>query len=213
MSQQQKRSELFHYSLELEYALADFFGHDSKWYGTAGAFHNPARVREALLAATSKIRARLEEIITADDRLLLITSVALDAIEREAKQLRADSNNQLEIIAHLLHLVAHLLGYDWQAGKPNRHIVYFQTADQEWIDDTARYPDTMRPSATQLESQKRLEIASIPYDQNLRIAQIARIMRLSESMVKDLLVRAGKIERKSQTKAYKKESEGYLDRQ
>jgi hypothetical protein len=212
LSRQTKHSAPFHYSLELEYALAAFFGHDSKWYGTAGGFHRPARVRSALLAATSKIRARLEDIITADDRLLLTTCLALDAIEREAKELREGSNNQLEIIAHLLHLVANLLGYDWQAGKPNRHLVYFQTADQEWIDDTARYPDTVYRSFTQLESQKRLEIASSLYDQNLRVAQIARIMRLSEPRVKDLLVRGGRIERKSQTKEYKRESETQQDR-
>jgi hypothetical protein len=139
-----RHAELFHDSLELEYALAEFFGHESKWYGTAGAFGDPASVSEALLAATLKIRARLKEIITTDDRLLLTTTITLDAIEQEAKSLRQDSNNQLELIADLLHLIAVLLGFDWQAGKPNRHIIYFQTADQEWIDDKARNPDVVR---------------------------------------------------------------------
>lgn len=197
MARQTDKSDKFHDSMELEWTLLEFFGHNSSWYGTAGSFNDPKRVREALLASTSRIRARLGEIITMDERLLLITSSALDEIEGEARKLRTNSNNQLEIIAHLLNLIAYLLGYDRQSGKPNRHVVYFQTADQERIDDITRNPGVPHFSSAQFELEKRREIVCMLYDQQIRVAQIARIMRSSEPMIRDLLMHAGKMKRKS----------------
>ena len=162
----------------------------------AATFKDVSKVREALLQATKKIRSHLEQIITADDRLLLTTSITLNSIEEEIRNLTEESNNELEIIADLLHLIAHLLGYDWNMGETNRQVVHFQTAEQERIDDMKRHPNQIQG----LEHEKRLEIAMNLYDQKLRVAQIARIMKLSEHVVKDMLVRAGKITRKEQTK-------------
>jgi hypothetical protein len=197
-----EQSELYHYSLDLEYTLLELFGKNSKWDGCAGAFQDVAIVRQAILAATFKIRSRIVDIVTADDRLLLITSLALDGIEREAQELRGDGGSLLEITAHLLALVAYLLGYDWQMGKPNRMVIYCQTSDQQWIDDTNYHPEAKNPSHSRAEFDKRLELVCMLNAQKLRIPQIARIMNLSETNVKNLLVWASKVERMSQTKAY-----------
>lgn len=191
-----ENSNQYHYSLALEYALLEFFGHNSKWHGRAGGFQNVKYVREALLATTTKIRKRIEEIITVDDRLLTTTCLTIDAIASEAKALSYERNSLLEIVAHLLHLVAYLLGYDWLKGKPNRHVIYYQTADQEWIDDTARHPDIMQFTSRNRETDKRYEIVNALFDDKFRIAEIARIMRLPESLVRDMLIYAGKIKRK-----------------
>ena len=50
-----KNSNPYHYSLILEIALQEFFGYKSKWYGSAGGFQNPQRVRESLVAVATKI--------------------------------------------------------------------------------------------------------------------------------------------------------------
>lgn len=196
MKHTRRHDNRYHYSAKLEWALLELLGEKSKWSDMAATFKDVSKVREALLQATKKIRSHLEQIITADDRLLLTTSITLNSIEEEIRNLTEESNNELEIIADLLHLIAHLLGYDWNMGETNRQVVYFQTAEQERIDDMKRHPNQIQG----LEHEKRLEIAMNLYDQKLRVAQIARIMKLSEHVVKDMLVRAGKITRKEQTK-------------
>ena len=197
MKHTRRHDNRYHYSAKLEWALLELLGEKSKWSGMAVTFQDVSKVREALLQATKKIRSHLEQIITADDRLLLTTAITLNSIEEEVGNLTEESNNELEIIADLLHLIAHLLGYDWLTGETNRQVVYFQTAEQECIDDMKRHPNQIHGK---LEYEKRLEIAMNLYDQKLRVAQIARIMKLSEHVVKDMLVRAGKITRKEQTK-------------
>jgi hypothetical protein len=158
----------------------------------AGGFANPRLVREALVAVSTRLRSRTREIITADDRLLLTTSLAIDALEREAKRLRASSNNQLELVAALLHLVAHLLGYDWMRGAPNRQVVFFQTLEQQLADDrlsgSASYGEE-----SMAEFKKRLEVVTGLYDDGLRPAQIARVLLMSEQLIKQLLIRSGKL--------------------
>ena len=197
MKHTRRHDNRYHYSAKLEWALLELLGEKSKWSGMAAMFQDVSKVRGAFLQATKKIRSHLEQIITADDRLLLTTSITLNSIEEEVGNLTEESNNELEIIADLLHLIAHLLGYDWLMGETNRQVVYFQTAEQECIDDMKRHPNQIQGK---LEYEKRLEIAMNLYDQKLRVAQIARIMKLSEHLVKDMLVRAGKIARKEQTK-------------
>jgi len=194
-----KNSNPFHYSIAFEMALQEFFGHESKWYGSAGGFQNPQNVKDALIAVTTRIRKRLNEIITSDNRLLTVTNSIVDALEGQSKLLSADNNNFLEIIGLLLSLIAHLLGYDWLKGKPNRHVIYYQTAEQQWIDDVAQYPDTMNYLSRNKESQKRYDVVSSLYDEGFRAAEISRIMRLSEPLVRDMLADAGKIKRKPPT--------------
>jgi hypothetical protein len=188
-----KESNPYHYSLQLELALAEFFGYESKWNGSAHSFENVRYVRKALLAVVTKIKKRIAEIITVDDRLLTATNVTVDAIEGEAKILSNEQNSLLEIVAFLLHLVAYLLGYDWLRGKPNRHVIYYQTADQELIDDKAQHPDAMNLASKNKEDYKRYEIVNELYEEKFRVAEIARIMKLTEPMIRDMLKDAGKL--------------------
>jgi len=177
----------------MEYSLREFFGYQSKWDGTAGGFGSAKYVREALLAIVKRIRKRLEEVITTDDRLLITTHMTLDALENSAKALQDNQWSLLEIVAHLLHLIAYLLGYDWLEGKPNRHIIYYQTADQTWNDDVAQHPETRQFKAQNKEDIKRYEIVNTLFDEKFRIAEIARVMKLSEPLVKDMLISSGKV--------------------
>ena len=190
----------FHYSLELEYALLTLFGERSRWDNMAAAFQNPKFVREALLASVRRLRSRTRQLITSDDRLLLTTSIALDSLEAEAKRLTSASNNQLEIIAALLSLVVYLLGYDWLSGSPNRQVVFFQTLEQQILDDQHRHSATS-PGSIMTEFQKRLEAVTRLHDEGFRPPQIARILLMSEQLIKQLLIRAGRLTRASNIKA------------
>ncbi|MBI3324266.1 MAG: hypothetical protein HYZ92_03205 [Candidatus Omnitrophica bacterium] len=191
----------FHYCLVLERALEEFYGERTKWARAAGAFADVGNVREALTEAIDKIRKHLDCILTADERLRLLASLDLDALQRDVRSLSESNYSELEIMSGLLLLVAHLLGYDWYVGKPNRQVIYYQTAEQEALDDfkydSTEYHQDMRSG---LEHKKRVEIASMLHDQQLRVAQIARIMKLPEPVVKDLLVQAGRITRIHQTR-------------
>ena len=198
-SKHQPKLEPFHYSAGLELALEQFYGHASSWYGSAGSFQNPLYVRKAIIAATRAIRRRLQELLTADDRLRLTTALTLDGIERDARLLSATHNNVLDLLGRFINLTAYLLGFDWLLGKPYRQVVYFQTLDQQRIDDRMRHPASPYEQAM-LERDKRVGIASRLFDDGIRVGQIARIMNLSETITKDLLVRAGKIVRDKNTK-------------
>ena len=74
-------------------------------------------------------------------------------------------------------------------------MIYYQTAEQERLDDVARHPDTMHFASRNKEDSKRYEIVNTLFDETFRIAEIARIMRLSESSVRDMLISSGKIKR------------------
>jgi len=189
-----KFTERYHYCMDLVVALQNLFGFGKKWDNMAAAFENDKNVREALYDAIGKIQKRLDDILTADDRLRLTTSLTLDRLKKEIHDFSDGSNNELEIIAQFLLLVTYLLGFDWFRGEPNREVIYYQTAEQEAFDDAQRHPNDFYPEG-KLEFQKRLEIACSLYDQKLRIVQIARIMRLSQPLIKDILVRAGRIQR------------------
>ena len=93
-----------HYSLELEYALNEFFGSEGRWKGLAGAFAQPKMARKAFREATRAIRRRLSQIITVDDRLQLLTAIRLDALERAASRIDENGGGLLEVSAELLYL-------------------------------------------------------------------------------------------------------------
>jgi hypothetical protein len=181
-------SNPYHYSLSLELALLEFFGYNSKWHGAAGGFENVSYVRKAILSATKKIRNRGTEIVTVDERLLTTINTTLDAIEGSTKVLSNKQDRLLDIVGHLLHLVAYLLGYDWVKGKPNREVVYFQTASQKWVDDLSQCPETIQSASRNKEDNKRFELVNALYEEKFRIPEIARIMRLSEPLVRDMLI-------------------------
>src|SRR5258706_4977114 len=100
----------YHYCLALEHAMHEHFGSKSRWYQSAGSYHEPKYVREALLAATKRVRARLEDIITIDSRLEDAIGSTLDSLEREIHNI-GKQDNQLDIIARLLMLGSYLLAY------------------------------------------------------------------------------------------------------
>ena len=190
-----EKSNQYHSSLPLELAMLEFFGYESKWNGNYRGFVNVKYVSEALLAIVIKIRKRVTEIVTDDDRLLITTNKYIDLIDKEADALSNDHNGLLEIIAYLLHFIAILLGYDWFKGKPNRQVIYYQTATKKLIDDNKLHSDSINVDSRNKENNKQYEIVNDLYDEEFRVAEIARIMNISESLVKEMLIYSGKIKR------------------
>lgn len=188
------KDHVYAYCVELECALTELLGANGKWQGMASSFRNHRRVCTAVCDATRVIRKRLANILTADDRLWLTTDIQLAAIEKTAKGLRANGEGILTLLAQFVHLVALLLGYDWFLGKPNREVVYFQTRNQQIIDDEGRHPNSNFYMG-KLEHECRVEFAKDLYAKGMRVAQIARILNQSEAFVKNVLVRQGVVTR------------------
>ena len=192
-----ERRSRFHYCDAMEHALSNLFGL-ARSDGVAGLCEDACHVRRQLLKAVRRIREHLDGIITSDDRLRITTASTIDALEQEVKRLREGDDNSLEIIAQLMLLVSELIGFDWDTGKVNRHIIYYQTRDQQQLDDEKTHP---RDYCFMLEGDSigtgRRKVAMVLKDEGFHVAKIAAIMKLPESRVKGLLreatnVRAGK---------------------
>jgi len=112
--------------------MQDLFGR-KHYDGMASVFEDYAFSKECMLRAGKKIRRRLNEI-TMDERLREITNIILNRLERNSKEMSEEINNDWYLIAHLLDLIVHLLGYDWLDGRVHRHVFFYQDRAQEQID-------------------------------------------------------------------------------
>jgi len=193
------RPDPYAYCMSLEEALLNLCGQKSQWYGMAGSFQNPTSVRRSVRAACNQIRRRLREIVTVDDRLALLVQTDLEAIERAVGGLGKKSGAEIHTIAELINLTAHLLGYDWLEGQPNRQVMYFQTKEQQQKDDRERHPTSPEKFREEVLTPRQEFICNL-HARGLRVAHIAEIMNQSETVVKDILVRSGKISRGTNTK-------------
>lgn len=123
----------FKYNMDFELALCHLLG--GKYSGTAGVFSDAEISKEYLQIAIERIKERLNEINTMDERLCLTTSITLKNLGEYAEKTSEKINNDWLIISNLLKLVALLIGYDWHEGKIHRQISYHQNREQE-IEDT-----------------------------------------------------------------------------
>ena len=188
MSKLPQQAHRFHYCHELERALTELYGRGSRWNRSAATFTKPNAVRDALTAAARRIRRRLNDLTTVDHRLNVTTSFTLTRLEAEAGRLRNPHQNDLEIVATLLRLVAKLLGYDWRDGRPNRDIVYTQTAAQASYDDE-RWRGLDGMDECDHASRKRHELVFALHAEKHGTAQIASILNLPMPVVKRMLMR------------------------
>ena len=173
--------------IALEYVLLELFGATSRWQHSAQKLRSGAKLRKAFKAAARRIEQRMDDITTADVRLLHAVQCDLDALRSAADTLPSNREALLSVAAALLHLIAHLLGFDWHRGKPNREIVYFQTRVQAAYDDKRSHAKEDVVAGVELTFSKRCELVMLLSDQGLRPAQIASIMRLPEKQVREII--------------------------
>jgi len=175
-----ERGERFKHNLILEYVMLDLFGSKGRHYhGLAGAFRDTAFCRKTMLKAIRKIGKRLDEIITMDERLRQMTSSILESLEHYIKETSEKVNNDGYIIAKLLDLIVHLLGYDWLDGKIHRHVFFYQNKGQEQLDWRKRQESREYYDSLRLDTKRRYMLVNFLKRNKIPKHQIARLLGLS----------------------------------
>lgn len=177
-------------SMFFEFAMQDLLG--PKYYGSAGGFSDPTFCKECMIRAVKRIRNRLDQILTVDERLRHSTGIILDRLESNVKETSEKVNNDWEIIADLLDLIAHLLGYDWLDGEIHRHVIFFQDRTQEQFDcikQKSEYYDELC-----LEEKRRYMLVTFLEKNQIPKYQIARLLGISVRRVNRILLGIKKYE-------------------
>lgn len=172
------------YCQSLQFAMMELYG--KNWDGTAGLFTTNRFTANALKKAVRKIRNRLEQIITTDDRLRMRVADQIAALEANLKTFSNGHSNLLEITAELLTLIALLIGFDYYKGIPNRYLIYYQTKEQQETDN--RFLEKNSPALDEnSEYGERVKIASMLQRKGYAIIHIAKIMNRPKEHVRHWL--------------------------
>lgn len=179
-----EKSARFKDNWELEYVMQDLFGR-KHYNGIAGGFSDSSFCRKYLLRTVSRIRDRLHEI-PMDEQLIQVSGSILDNLEANVKEVSEEVNNDWQIITNLLHLIVHLLGYDWLDGKIHRHVIFCQDKAQEqedWkIKEDRAYYDQYR-----LEEKRRYMLVNLLERSKVPKYQIARLLGITIERVRKIL--------------------------
>jgi len=181
----ERKVERFKYNMDLEMALCNLLG--DRYYGSAGEFSDAKTSKEYLLTALKRIRKRLNEIITSDERLLMMVNQNLDGLENYVKDTSESVNNDWFIIARLLDLVTRLLGYDWAEGKVHRQIIYYQEREQEEEDHKKEIGDPDYWKEFRGDMRIQYEVIYLLRKRGLSMNQIARVLNISRDRVSKIL--------------------------
>jgi hypothetical protein len=122
------RKETHNYGMEFEMVLRLILG--DKANHTAGGNLIPSRTKAYLLQVAKKLKDRVDNIVTMDERLHGMLFRKLDELESEVKGIRKDAN-WMKMAIILLDIACRLLGYDGTDGRVQREVVFFRTRDQE----------------------------------------------------------------------------------
>jgi len=121
----------FHDSFAMEATDWEFFGEQNRPKGYASAFNNYNNVKKRCIAFIKKIRRRINNIVTNDIPLNELLLGELKVLEEEVKNISEKSFNEIDIIADLFRIIAHLLGWDCLDGKFYRTPIFYQSKEQE----------------------------------------------------------------------------------
>jgi len=176
--------------------MQDLFGR-KHYDGMAGAFVDPIFCKECMLRAVKRIKNRLDDILTMDERLRQMTGIILDRLEGNVKEMSEEVNNDWAIITHLLDLIAHLLGYDWLDGRVHRHVFFYQDKKQEQLDwkirkGTREYYDLLR-----LEEKRRYMLVNLLKKNQIPQYQIAKLLGISVGRVSRILLEIEEYEKET----------------
>ncbi|MDD3735057.1 MAG: hypothetical protein PHO31_01100 [Candidatus Pacebacteria bacterium] len=189
LDEKQKR---FKYSSAFESAMRELLG--DRAYHSADSATNPAFVKKVCQKALNKIRERIDNVVTMDERLRAMLFLEIGYLEKEISKINKE-NNDWEIISILFHIIARLLGYDWASGKVCREVVYFRNKNQEYQD---YLNDFIAAEKREKKYKKRLQEFEYIYLQRCKEViqlknkgfhsnQIARIMNMTEYAVNQIL--------------------------
>jgi len=186
------RKPRFKYSMNFELAMREILG--DKAYHSADSAGNPTSIKKICKKALNKIKERIDNIVTMDERLRAMLFSEISYLEKEISKIDKESNDW-EIISILFHIIARLLGYDWISGKVCREIIYYQTKDQmycDYVNDCAvaenrrKKYDTLWKESNEIYLKRYKEVIRLK-EEGFHPNQIARIMNTSEYAVKQML--------------------------
>ena len=189
------RSTRFKYG-SLLFAMQNLFGR-KHYEGMAAAFSDPTFCKECMLKAIKRIRNRLDDILTMDERLRQTTGMILDSWESNVKEMSEEVNNDWGIIANLLDLIVHLLGYDWLDGRVHRHIVFYQDKAQEQLDWKIRKGKREYYDGLRLEKKRRYILVNLLKKNQIPKYQIARLLGISVRRVSRILLEIEEYEKET----------------
>jgi len=189
------RSTRFKYG-SLLFAMQNLFGR-KHYEGMAAAFSDSTFCKECMLKAVKRIRNRLDDILTMDERLRETTGLTLDSLERNVKEMSEEVNNDWNIIADLLELLVYLLGYDWLDGQVRRHIVFYQDKTQEQLDWRKRKGKREYFDEWLLDKKFRYMLVNILKNNQLPKYQIARLLGISMRRVSKILLEIEEYEKET----------------
>ena len=121
----------FHDSFAMEVTDWEFSGEQNRPKGYASAFNNCNNFKKRCLAFIKTIRRRINNIVTNDIPLNELLLGDLKVLEEEVKSTSDKNFNEIDIIADLFKIIAHLLGWDCLDGKFYRTPIFYQTKEQE----------------------------------------------------------------------------------
>lgn len=158
-----------------------------KAYHIADSSLNMSSIKKLLQEALNKIRERIDEIITMDERLIEMLFLDLDRLKWDIKSI--DKTPKASLIANFLSIIGRLLGYDWMDGRTYRTPVYFRTKSEEFADYRNRKGSSYRKFREE-ENNLVLERHKITKElkaKGLTTNQIARVLNITEYAVNQLL--------------------------
>lgn len=179
------KSDRFKYNMIFEIAMQNILG--THYSHSAELFREVDYSKKYLRRAIKKLRKRVVELITHDERLLTQCESILDSIDDLAKKTADDVNNDWEIIANLILLVSKLVGFDWCDGKIYHHAFFYQDLKQEFDSETQKrgardvYKELMDVRKYQYMTVNSLN------KKNLPMIQIGNILNISKDRVKQIL--------------------------
>lgn len=172
----------FSYSMDFEYGMRHILG-----YGAADCASYPNDSKKLMLRALNKIRKRIDEIITMDEKLREMLFSDIEKLEKQVKEIEKVPN-QMDMIGAFFSIIAHLLGYGWLSGKTYRTPIYFQTKSEEFAAYKSGVGDwrEFREEEYNLILERHNIIGDLK-NKGLKNNQIARVLNISEYAVRKVL--------------------------
>jgi hypothetical protein len=169
----------------MEITTHEFYGEKKRPHGMASAFGNATYVKKTYCGLLRKIEKRIRQIVTADEPLKMLLLKDLEILDREAKSISKNNNNDLEIIAGLFRVVAHILGWDHLDGNFHRTVIFYQTKEQE-KESLRNVSQLNLEPAGLFEAYHKRRIITRLRSEGLSYAQVALVLDMSETSVKQL---------------------------
>jgi len=171
----------FHDSFAMEATDWEFFGEQNRPKGYASAFNNYNNFKKRCRAFIIKIRKRINDVVSNDIPLNELLLGELKVLEEEVKNISEKNFNEIDIIADLFRIIAHLLGWDCLDGKFYRTPIFHQSKEQEI--DLYNYRINKKPVGL-VETYHRHTIIKQLLNSGISYEEIALIFNISIRSVK-----------------------------